>query len=40
MKTDTLVFFFSFGLTSLCMTVSRSIHVSTNDPLSFLFMAE
>ena len=27
-------------LTSLCMTVSRSIHVSTNDPVSFLFMAE
>ena len=22
------------------MTVSRSIHVSTNDPLAFLFMAE
>ena len=22
------------------MTVSRSIHVSTNDPISFLFMAE
>ena len=27
-------------LTSLCMTVSRSIHVSTNDPISFLLMAE
>ena len=27
-------------LTSLCVTVSRSIHVSTNDPISFLFMAE
>ena len=24
--------FFSFWLTLLCMTVSRSIHVSTNDP--------
>ena len=32
--------FFSFWLTSLCMTVSRCIHVSTNDPSSFLFMAE
>ena len=32
--------FFSFWLTSLCMTVSRSIHVSTNDSISFLFMAE
>ena len=31
--------FFSFWLTSLCMTVSRSIYVSTNDPISFLFMA-
>ena len=27
-------------LTSLCMTVSRFIHVSTNDPISFLFMVE
>ena len=25
-------------LTSLCMTVSRSIQVSTDDPISFLFM--
>ena len=24
----------------LCMTVSRSIHVYTNDPVSFFFMAE
>ena len=32
--------FFSFWLTSLCMTVSRSIHVSTNDRISFLFMAD
>ena len=32
--------FFSFRLTSLCMTVSRSIHVSTNDPIAFLFMAD
>ena len=31
---------FSFWLTSLCMTDSRSIHISTNDPISFLFMAE
>ena len=29
--------FFSFWLTSPCMTGSRSIHVSTNDPFSFLF---
>ena len=27
-------------LTSVCMTVSRTIHVSTNDSVSFLFMAE
>ena len=27
-------------LTSLCMAVSRFIHVSTNDPISFLFMVE
>ena len=32
--------FFSFWLTSLCMIVSRSIHVSTNVPVSFRFMAE
>ena len=32
--------FFSFWLTSCYMTVSRSIHVSTNDPISFLFMVE
>ena len=32
--------FFSFWLTSLCVTVSMSIHVSTNDPITFLFMAE
>ena len=32
--------FFSFWLTSLCMIVSGFIHVSTNDPISFLFMAE
>ena len=31
--------FFSLWLTSLCMTHSRSIHISTNDPISFLFMA-
>ena len=30
--------FFSFWLTSLCMTVSRSVHISTNDPISFLFI--
>ena len=32
--------FFSFWLTSLCMTDPRSIHVSTKDPVSSLFMAE
>ena len=32
--------FLSFWLTSLCMTLSRSIHVSTNDPISLLFMTE
>ena len=31
---------FSFWLTSLCMTVSRSIQVSTNDPISFIFVPE
>ena len=29
---------FSFCLSSLSMTVSRSINVSANDPISFLFM--
>ena len=37
--------FFSFWLTSLCVTDSRSIYISGNDPvqmthISFLFMAE
>ena len=31
--------FFSFWLTSLCMVGSRSIHVSANDTISFLYMA-
>ena len=34
------VLFLSSWLTSLCMTVSRSIHISTHDPISFLFMDE
>jgi len=34
------IYFFPFRLTSLCMAVSRSISVSTNDPISFFFMAE
>ena len=34
------IYFSLSDLTSLCMTVSRSIHISTNDPISFLFMAE
>ena len=29
--------FFSFWLTSLCMTVSRSIHISANGTTAFLF---
>ena len=32
--------FFHFWLTSLCITNSKSIHFSTNDPISFLFMVE
>ena len=31
---------FSFWLTSLSMTIFRHIHVSANDAVSFLFMAE
>ena len=30
--------FFSFWVTSLCMTDSRSIHLTTNNSISFLFM--
>ena len=33
-------FFFSFWLTSFCMTDSRFMHISKNNPISFLFMAE
>ena len=33
-------FFFSFWLTSLCIPVSRSIHISANDTIPFLFMTE
>ena len=32
--------FFSFWLLSLCMTVSKFIHVTKNDLISFLFLAE
>ena len=32
--------FFFFWLASLCMTVSRSIHISADDTVSFLFMAK
>ena len=32
--------FFSFCFTSLCRRVSRSIHISTNDSISFLLMVE
>ena len=31
---------YSFWLTSLCMTVSRSIHLTINNSISFLFIAE
>ena len=38
---NALIYDFCFSLSDLlCMTVSRSIHVSTNDSISFLFMAE
>ena len=29
-----------FSFTSLCMTLSSSIHMSTKDPIKFLFMVE
>ena len=32
--------FFSFWLTSFCMTDSRFMYISKNNPISFLFMAE
>ena len=32
--------FFSFWLSSVCLTVSRSIYVFTTDPILFIFMAE
>ena len=32
--------FSSFWLTSLCMMVSRSSHISTNDPISLPFMVQ
>ena len=32
--------FFSFWLTSLCMTDSRSIHLTTNNSISFIFMTQ
>ena len=32
--------FFFFWLTSLCMTDSRSIYITTNDPNSYLLIAE
>ena len=33
-----LIYSIFFFLISLCMTDSRFIHISTNDPISFLFM--
>ena len=38
-----LIYDICFSLSDLlhsCMTVSRSIHISTNDPISLLFMAK
>ena len=35
-----MTFFFSFWLTLLCVTDSESIHISTNDPTSFLLAVE
>ena len=35
-----LYLFFSFWLTSLCMTDFRSIYISTNNPVSFLLVTE
>ena len=34
------IYFFFLFLTSFRMTLSGSIHVTTNYPISFLFMAE
>ena len=34
------VFLFLCSLTSFCVTVSKSIHISTNDPVLFLLMAK
>ena len=35
-----MIFVFSFWYTSLYMILPRSIHISTNDTVLFLFMAE
>ena len=35
-----LYLFFSFWLTSFCMTDFRSIYISTNNPISFLLVTE
>ena len=35
-----MIFGFFFVTPSLSMTLSRSTHVSSNDPMPFLFMAE
>ena len=35
-----MILVFSSGLTSVCITDSRSIHVSTDDAASFFFMAQ
>ena len=37
---NTWYLFFSFWLTPLCMTESAFIHITTDDPMVFLFMAE
>ena len=36
----TLPVFLSLTYFTVCMTVSRPIYISTNDPVSFLFVAE
>ena len=40
--TRDVIWYFSFSvwLTSLCMTVSRSIHISTGDPILFLWLSD
>ena len=39
MYANTQYLFFSFWLTSLCMTVPKSTHISTNGTISFLWLS-